>query len=70
MLINENLTNEEESDFNDKYTRILVQYPKEKTKNLSNVDLQRFHSVIEHLDDSIDVILENQIRGPIIYLLH
>ena len=28
-LINENLTNEEEADFNDKYTRILVKYPKE-----------------------------------------
>ena len=25
-------------------------------------DLQRFHSVIEHLDDSIDAILENQIN--------
>ena len=40
MLINENLTNEEESDFNDKYTRILIKYPKEntniKTTNLNN----------------------------------
>ena len=40
MLINENLTNEEESDFNDKYTRILVKYPKEiKNTNFNNADL-------------------------------
>ena len=39
-MINENLTNEEEADFNDKYTRILVKYPKEnnvKTSNLNSI---------------------------------
>ena len=36
MLINENLTNAEASDFNDKYTRVLVKYPKENTKYLNN----------------------------------
>ena len=46
-MINENLTNEEESDFNDKYTRILVKYPKEnniKTSNSMNSNAGIDHS--------------------------
>ena len=34
----------------------------EECSNARLVDLQRFHSVIEYLDDSIDVILDNQIN--------
>ena len=37
-MINENLTNEEEADFNDKYTRILVKYPKENNIKTSNLN--------------------------------